>query len=139
MEMKRRVAAGAAGCGILFATDFLVHGLLLKGAYEATASLWRPMEEMHGLMWAMWVLYLVSALVLPHMYSKGYEPGKGAAGQGLRFGLAIGLLMSTGMSLGTYFMIPLPASLAAAWFAAGMVQFAVVGIAIALIHKPETA
>ena len=35
------------------------------GIYEATASLWRPMEEMQSMMWTMWVLYLVSALVLP--------------------------------------------------------------------------
>ena len=25
--------------------DFILHGLLLKSAYEATASLWRPMED----------------------------------------------------------------------------------------------
>jgi hypothetical protein len=139
MTKMRCAIAGAAVFGILFVSDFLVHGLLMKGAYEATAALWRPMGEMRSLMWTMGVLYLVYALVLPYMYSKGYEPGKSPAGQGLRFGLAIGLLLSTGMSLGTYFMISIPLSMAIQWFIAGMIQFTVVGIAIALIHQPKTA
>ena len=139
MTKMRCAAAGAAAFGILFASDFLIHGLMMKGAYEATASLWRPMGEMQGLMWTMWALYLVDALVLPYMYSKGYETGKSPVGQGLRFGLVIGLLLSTGMSLGTYFMIPLPLSMALTWFIAGMIQFTVVGIAIALIHQPKAA
>lgn len=134
MPMKRCIAATAAVIGILFASDFLIHGILMKGAYEATAALWRPMEDMNRLMWTMWVMYLVNGLVLPYMYAKGYEPGKSSLGQGLRFGLAIGLLMATGMSLGTYFMIPLPASMAATWFVVGMVQFLAVGAAIGLIH-----
>jgi hypothetical protein len=138
MSNKRCIASAAAVIGILFASDLLVHGMLLKGSYEATASLWRPMAEMESLMWTMWVMYLVNALVLPYVYSKGHESGKGAVGQGLRFGLIIGLPMATGMSLGTYFMIPLPVSMAVSWFVAGMVQFALVGVAIGLLHRPRT-
>jgi hypothetical protein len=138
MNPKRYAGAAAAVVGIQFVLDFIVHGVLLKDSYQATASLWRPMAEMQGLMWTMWVLYLLCGLVLPYLYSKGYEPGKGVIGQGLRFGVAIGLLLASGMSLGTYFMIPLPRSMAVAWFVAGMVQYAVIGMAIALIHRPKT-
>jgi hypothetical protein len=108
----------------------------MKGAYEATAAVWRPMAEMHSMMWTMWVLYLISAVVLPHLYAKGYEADKGAVGQGVRFGGLIGLLMASGMSLGTYFMVAIPASMAVSWFVAGMIQNVLVGIAIALIVKP---
>ncbi len=137
MTKMRCIATGSAVFGILFVSDFLIHGLLMKGAYEATASLWRPMGEMQSMMWTMWALYLVDAIILPFLYSKGYETGKSSIGQGIRFGLAIGLLMSTGMSLGTYFMIPVPVSMAISWFVAGMIQFTIVGVAIALIHKPN--
>ncbi|MBI3013031.1 MAG: hypothetical protein HYY63_05330 [Elusimicrobia bacterium] len=138
MTKKRRVLAGVAVFGILFVSDFLIHGVLLKGTYEATASLWRPMAEMQSLMWTMWTLYFVNAMVLPYIYSKGHDQDKTPAWQGLRFGLLIGLLMSSGMSLGVYLMIPIPATMALTWFIAGMIQFAVVGIAIALIHQPKT-
>ncbi len=137
MTTKRCIGATAAVIAILFVTDFVVHGILLKGMYEATAGLWRPMDEMNRLMWAMWVMYLVNGLVLPFLYSKGYEAGKSAIGQGLRFGAVIGVMMSTGMSLGTYFMIAVPGSMAAAWFVVGMLQFILVGIAIAFIHQPK--
>ena len=30
--------------------DFLIHGMLLQSTYEATADLWRPMEEMNILL-----------------------------------------------------------------------------------------
>jgi hypothetical protein len=44
--------------------------------------------------------------------------------------------MASGMSLGTYFMVAIPASMAVSWFVAGMIQNVLVGIAIALIVKP---
>ena len=135
MNQKKCWLSGIAVVAILFVTDFVIHGILFKDMYAATAGIWRPMEEMHGMMWAMWVLYGVNALVLPYIYSKGIEPGKPALGQGLRFGLVIGVLMCAGMSLGTYFMVPMPASMAAAWFAAGMVQFSLVGLALGAINK----
>jgi hypothetical protein len=134
MTIKKYVTMGAAVFGILFVGDFLVHGILLKGAYQATASLWRPVADLRRLMWTTWVLYLVNALVLPYIFAKGYETGKRPFGQGLRFGAAIGLLMASGMSLGTYLMIAIPASLAIAWFITSMIEFALVGIALALIY-----
>ena len=139
MTNKRCLAATVAVFGILVVTCFLIHGLMLKEAYQATASLWRPMEDMKSFMWMWWVLYLVNALILPYFYSKGYESGKSPLGQGLRFGLAVGLLLSTGMSLGTYLMIAMPASLALIWFSTGMIQYTIIGIVIALIHQPKAA
>lgn len=133
MTIKRWLAAGAAVVGVLFATDFVIHGVLMKSAYEATATVWRPMAEMQALMWIMWVLYLIDAAILPFLFLKGFEPQKARVGQGLRFGALIGLLMATGMSLGTYFMVPIPVSMAVGWFVGGMVQFLITGVVIALI------
>ena len=139
MNQKKCWLSVIAVVGVLFVTDFVIHGILLKGAYEATASLWRPMEVMHSMMWTMWVIYIVNGMVLPYIYSKGFEAGKSPVGQGLRFGLVIGLLMATGMSLGTYFMIAIPVSLAVSWFVGGMVQYALVGLALGAIYKPTPA
>jgi hypothetical protein len=137
MTFKRWLGVGAAVVGVLFVTDFVIHGVFMKNAYEATASVWRPMAEMQTMMWIMWVLYLIDAAILPYLYLKGFEPQKGRVGQGLRFGALIGLLMATGMSLGTYFMVPIPASMAVSWFVAGMVQYLLTGILIALIVPPR--
>lgn len=133
MAIKRWLAAGAAVVGVFFVTDFVIHSVLMKNAYEATAAVWRPMAEMQSLMWTMWALYLIGAAVLPFLYMKGYEAQKPRVGRGLRFGALMGLLMASGMSLGTYFMVPIPVSMAVNWFVAGMFQYALAGIVIALI------
>jgi len=139
MNGKKCLLSAIAVVAILFATDFVIHGMILKESYAATAALWRPMEEMHGLTWTTYALYAVNGLVLPYLYYKGVEAGKAPLGQGLRFGLLIGLMMASGWSLGTYFMVPMPGSLAATWFVAGMIQFALVGLALGAIIKPATA
>jgi hypothetical protein len=46
----------------VFATDFLIHGVLLAGTYKATASLWRPEAEMMAKMpWMMLGQFLAAA------------------------------------------------------------------------------
>lgn len=119
---------------VLFVTDFLIHGILLKGIYEETASIWRPESE--SLMWLMWVGYVVFAPVFVAIYKKGYDATKKGLGQGLRFGVLIGLLMSVLPTLVWYAVVPIPVSLAVYWFLGGMVQLIACGIALGLVYKP---
>ncbi len=44
--MKRIVLAVLAVFVAWSAMDFVIHGLILASSYEATAQLWRPMNEM---------------------------------------------------------------------------------------------
>ena len=114
--------------------DFLIHGVILTSAYQATATLWRP--DMQSLMWVYYVIALVGSFFFTFIFSKGYE-GKGIA-EGARYGLYIGIWMSIGMAYGTYAMIAIPYTMALQWFIYGVIGYVVYGIILALIFGKKT-
>jgi len=111
--------------------DFIIHGLILKGAYESL-TLWRA--DMNSLMWVMHVTSLIFAFLFVYIFTKGYE-SKGVM-EGVRYGLLIGLIMTLTSSLGQYAMYPLPFRLIIQWFVFGMIEFIILGIVAAAIYKP---
>ena len=137
MNWKKFLLAGVAAFGTLFIFEFAIHNVLLKDLYQQTATLWRPMPEMMRLMWLMWILYFVISFGMTFIYTKGYEPAKSGLGQGFRFGISVGLLLASSMSIGSYFSIPVPAEIAVYWFFGGMAMYAAVGTVIGLIYKPN--
>ena len=116
------------------AYEAVVHGGILGPTYESLKHLWRA--DMNSLLWLMWVSGIVTTFLLTYIFVKGYE-GKGWM-EGVRFGLLFGLFTSIPMSLGTYFMIAIPFSLAAIWFVFGMLEMVILGILLALIYKPRS-
>lgn len=115
---------------------FLIHGVILKSAYEATQSIWRP--DMMSLMWIYHVLAIIGAFFFTFVFSKGYE-GKGTS-EGVRYGLYIGIWMSSGMAYGSYAMINIPYSLALQWFLYGVIEYIIYGILLAMVYgKQATA
>ncbi len=117
--------------------DYLIHVVLLSGAYEATSHLWRSEQEMGSMMWMMWLSSLVWAFIFVYIFAKGYE-GRGVM-EGVRFGLLIGVFFSLPMALGSYASMPMPFSLAVGWFVYGVIETIILGILAALIYKPASA
>ncbi len=117
--------------------DFVIHGVILKSAYEATASLWRP--DMQSMMWLYYIIGIVGSFFFSFIFSKGYE-GKGIV-EGVRYGLYIGIWMSIGMAYGTYGMIAIPYYMALQWFVYGIIEYVLFGIIAALVFgkKQEAA
>ena len=74
----------------IFAADFLIHNILLKAEYEATAHLWRPQDEFN--MVYMFLSQFSFAVIAVYIFGLNYEE-KGIA-EGIRFGLYLGLLFS---------------------------------------------
>ncbi len=110
--------------------EFLIHGVLLSSASQATKDVWRP--DMDSLRWIYHVLAIVGAFFFTLVFSKGYE-GKGVM-EGVRYGLYIGIWMSVGMAYGSYAMIKIPYSLALQWFIYGVVEYVVFGIVLAAVY-----
>ena len=117
--------------------EFIIHYLILGGAYQATSHLWRPDEEMNQMMWLMYLTGLVWAFLFVYIFAKGYE-GRGIM-EGVRFGLIIGVFSSLPMSLGNYVTVPIPFSLALNWFIFGMIEITILGVLAALLYKPILA
>ena len=134
--MKKKIAtASIAAFAVFILMDYLVHSVLLRGLYVETASLWRPMEAIGNLMWIFWVVDAVMAFLTVWLFAKGWEAGKPWLGQGVRFGLVLGLIFSLPMGFSMYAMLPIPLSLGLGWFAGALATFVAAGIAAARVFR----
>lgn len=111
--------------------DFVIHGLILSGTYEATAHLWRPMEEMNmPLMYGITLAY-VSCFVAIYahlIHAKSVLTG-------FKFGALFGLAAGISMGFGSYSYMPIPLSLAVIWCLGVLVEATVAGVVTGAIMK----
>lgn len=119
--------------------NFVIHGVLLASTYDAESlkSVFRPQEQMESMMWIMWLMDLIWVYFFCFFFAKGYE-NKGI-GEGLRFGLYIGLFTSLVYSYGSYAMYPITYNVALYWFLTGLAVSIVMGVIASFTFKPAAA
>ncbi len=132
---NKRVLASVAVLVLFLIMDYVLHGILLSGLYAETAPLWRSADTLRGLAWIIWVVDAAMAFLLVWLFAKGWEAGKPWLGQGVRFGLVLGLIFSLPMGFSMYAMMPIPFSLALGWFAGAWVEFVIASIAAAWVFR----
>lgn len=132
LNFKRLSAMVVAGFVFTFLYEAVVHGVLLKGVYEETMSLWRTPEEMQAFFPLTLVFQLLMVAFLALIFTRNYED-KGCA-EGVRFGLLIGLYTGIGQAA-LYCYMPIPCTLAAAWFGATLVYCVIIGLIFAVVYK----
>jgi hypothetical protein len=121
--MKRSLGSGLAVLIAWALIDLLAHRLFLAPIYEATATLWRPFDQMNvGLIYAV-TCVLIGVFVA--VYTLLVRPKALAAG--LAFGALIGLILGMSSGFGTYIHMPIPLPLAWGWFIAGWLKGLVAG------------
>ncbi|HEX9684359.1 MAG TPA: hypothetical protein VGA25_00730 [Burkholderiales bacterium] len=134
MNTKRWLLASVAVFVVIMVLEFVIHGVLLQGVYQQTPSVWRTQADMQRLMWIFWVGYLVFAPFFVFIYTKGYEKGKPGLGQGFRFGLYVGAMLSVLHGFGWYVILPISLALSFYWFVAILVESIAMGIAASLVY-----
>ena len=113
---------------------FLIHEIMLDQTYQSLASVFRPEAEMMDKMWIMIVSSGISLLIFCYVFTKGYE--NRGIGEGIRFGVLIGLFLSLPYVLDQYVVYPITASLAMIWLVTGVVTFTILGAVFSAIYKP---
>lgn len=113
-------------------TNLAIHVGLLASAYhsEEMMKLMRPESEAKT-----WIYFVTSAIIsffFTLIFSKGYE--RKGIGEGVRYGLYVGLLMATPMAYDSYASYPLPYSLALQWFIYGTIQYIILGVIVAMVY-----
>jgi MFS family permease len=137
MNVKRYVMAALAAFVFLQAFEFLWHGLLLHDLYyEPTKQLWRPESEMGAFFPVAVAVGLLFAAVVAFIFTRHYE--NRGPGEGLRFGLYIGLLIGLVM-FGFYPYLPIPLGLAVLWFVGGVIEGVGMGLVLALVYRAESS
>ncbi len=115
--------------------DFVIHGLILSSAYQATAALWRPMGEM--MMGLMYFCTLIASVCFVLIYALLISSKSLASGviYGLIYGVGTGFVFA----FGSYAVMPISLKLAVVWFAGTLCEFVVAGLLTAAIVKPAAA
>ena len=115
------------------ALDFVIHGVLLASTYEATAELWRPMDEMN--MPLMYSVTLVFTVCFVLIYALLVE--RRSLTSGILYGTLFGLATGVSMGFGSYSYMPIPLLLAWSWFFGMLVEAIVAGVLVGAILKPD--
>jgi len=128
-------------CGLIVSIaalllDFLVHGLLLQGDYNAlvTQGVMRAPDDAAHYMPYMIGAHLLIGYGLTWLYRHGVDNGKPAVGQGLRFGLAVAVMATIPGYLIYYAVQPLPAMLVHKQMLLGTVAMLLLGLLLAFLN-----
>ena len=111
--------------------DFILHGLLLRSTYEATANLWRPMNQMNMALMYFVTLIFTTCFVLIY----GFLVGQKSLTSGIQFGALFGLATGISMGFGSYVYMPIPLTLAFSWFLGSWIEAIVAGAIAGAIIK----
>jgi hypothetical protein len=111
--------------------DFIIHGILLRSTYEATANLWRPMDQMN-----MPLMYFVT-LVFSACFVLIYRllVGQKSLVSGIKFGALFGLATGVSMGFGSYTYMPIPLTLAWTWFVGSWIEAMAGGAIVGALIK----
>lgn len=115
--------------------DYIIHVVLLKGAYERTMELWRPEAEMK--MTLMYIVSLISATGFVLIYN--WFVSNKSTMTGLKFGLMIGLIWGISMGYGSYSVMPITYGTALVWFLGTLVEMGFAGWFTGMVVKEDTA
>ena len=114
--------------------NYLFHHVILLADYQATASLWRSMADMRmGLMNLKTVL---TAIIFVFIYCRFVRPK--SCSNGIRFGLAVGLLQGIPMGLGSFSYMPITEKIAIVWLISAVVSYIVAGAIVGKIVTTES-
>ena len=122
----------------MYAMDFILHGLILAGQYAPLylQGVLRSDTTMLTYMPAMLLGDLFIAFGFCYLYVRGRE-GKGI-GEGVRFGLIVGLAFGVGPALINYSVYPLSGWIMLAYFIGYPIQCMILGVIIAAMYNPAT-
>lgn len=132
--MKGMILGGVAAFVFVFAFEFLVHGFLMMGMYEATATVWRPQTESN--MVVMLLSQFLFAMAIAFFYpivGPDKECKKAAP-----FGIGLGLVMAM-PQIASYSYLPIPISISLAWAAASFVKAFGSAVIVAKVFNKITA
>ncbi len=115
--MKGMVLGGVAAFVFVFLFEFLVHGFLMKGQYEATVNIWRPSAESN--MAVMLLSQFLFAMAVAFFYPI-VGPDKECK-KAMPFGFGLGLVMAM-PQIASYSYLPIPITISLLWAAASFVK-----------------
>jgi hypothetical protein len=135
MNIKRLVSAIVVAFVVLWATDFLIHGVWMTSDYHTTQQLWRTDAEMMSRMGWMLCAQLLFVITFVILWAKGFSGATTKISCAIGYGFLMGLFSGV-WAIIMYVVVPMPCSIAAKWFFAGIAQTILLALVTSWIYKP---
>ena len=104
--------------------------------YRATQQLWRTDAEMTSHMGWMLGAQLLFVITFVILWAKGFAGSTTKISCAIGYGFLMGLF-SGAWALIMYVVVPMPGSIAAKWFFAGLAQTILLGLVTFWLYKPS--
>ena len=134
MNIKRLILAIVVAFIVLWGTDFLIHGVWMMPDYRATQQLWRTDAEMTSRMGWMLGAQLLFVITFVILWAKGFASSTTKISCAIGYGLLMGLFSGV-WAIIMYVIVPMPCSIAAKWFFAGIAQTILLAVVTFWIYK----
>ncbi|PYJ70566.1 MAG: hypothetical protein DME76_05050 [Verrucomicrobia bacterium] len=132
MKWKKFIIAFIIAFVFLFVFGFLWYGMLMHGAHQQVATLFRAEPRYHALILG----HIVMAFFLTLLCAR-FVPA-GGAGTCSLLGILVALVYA-GADLITFAVQPLTRQILIGWVVGDLIQFAIAGAIVGAIYKPAAA
>ncbi len=126
--------SGVVSFVLMMAVGFVVHGMLLHDDYLQT-KLFRSPEASQAYFPYMLLAHILMGFAFAWIYRQGISPGESWVSQGIRFGIAVSLLMTIPMYLIYYAVQPMPGMLVAKQIVFDIIAVLITALVVAFINK----
>jgi hypothetical protein len=133
MDYKRLLITSIVIFVFALVWNGVVHLVILRDSNAALATLARTGAEKRMSL----SLLVTAALAMLFVWSFARYAREGGLRDGLTHGLFFGLLAGVLVDLNQYVLYPIPGSLAAKWFAFGLLEFCIYGILASWLYPVE--
>jgi hypothetical protein len=127
--------AGVAGFIVSLAGGFVAHGMLLRNDYAQIPNLMRTDADAMNYFPFMLLSHLLKGFAFAWIYRQGISPGTPWLTHGVRFGVAVALLMTVPLYLIYYAVQPMPGTLVVKQIVADSISTVLMGVVVAFICK----
>ena len=137
MNTKRFIIAFVVVFVVLEVTNYIIYMGILHSAFSSDIyrNIFRPEEEMNGMMWISLLMDLIWSYFFAFFFVKGYE-NKGWM-EGLRFGVYMGIFYMLVISVQFYVMLPIEFGLVLQMFIYSFIQVLILGVVTSLIYRAK--
>jgi hypothetical protein len=137
MNVRRIALAAVVAWLVSLAIGFIVNDYLFAGMIAANGAALRPTSAITANLPIGLGVLLVAFFALAWLYAKGYEGGSGIA-EGVRFGVAIGVVVVGFGMVWQWVMYPISAQFGLAMIVDSIVELAIYGAIIGAVYKPSS-
>ncbi len=134
MNSKKAIIAGVVGGIVLWILGFILHGIIMGGAYMKYPDVFSQEEEPMNMLWFL-VIAIGIATVAAFLFAKTRDCWAEGIGGGVKFGLFLGLFSFFPQFYNSLIYDGFPYYLNWCWGGITVIEMVILGVVLAAVYK----